>query len=238
MAIPERPDVPALQFELKAGFYTLPTLRVLSPDMDALDALLAERSARAPKFFHNLPLVIDLAAVKDVDLGADFATMIGLLRGYGLIPVGVRSGSPGQQSQARLMELAILPPSRGGTAKARGEPTGSGAANRKPAKVVDAAVRPGERVYAQGADLVLLAPVEAGAEAMADGHVHAYAPVYGRVLAGVSGDRSARVFCTDLRAELVAIAGCRKAASELDAGLSGRPVQLYLEGETVVLRAV
>jgi septum site-determining protein MinC len=232
-ALPERPDVPALQFEIKAGFYTLPTLRVLSPDTEALDALLAERSARAPEFFRNLPLVIDLTEVRDLDLGADFAVMVGMVRGYGLVPVGVRGGSADQQAQARLMELAVLPPSRGGN---RGG-SAPGAAARPP-KVVEAAVRSGQRVYAQGTDLVLLAPVSSGAEVMADGTVHAYAPIRGRVLAGVGGDRTARIFCNDLAAELVSIAGCYRVSEDLDSSLSGRPVQAFLEGDSLLVQPV
>jgi septum site-determining protein MinC len=236
-AIPKRSHVPALQFEIKAGFYTLPTLRVLSPDTDALDALLAERSTRAPEFFRNLPLVIDLSEVRELDLGAEFAVMIGMVRGYGLVPVGIRGGSPSQQEQAHLMELAVLPPSRGGTGKStRPVAAPIPAVEHASAKIVDAPVRSGQRVYARGGDLVLLAPVSSGAEVMADGCIHAYAPVRGRVLAGVQGDEQARVFCTDLNAELVSVAGCYKVNEDLDLGLIGRPVQVFLEGEALRVR--
>lgn len=230
---------PALQFELKAGFYTLPTLRVLGSDPDALDVLLAERSRRAPEFFRNLPLVIDLTAVKEVDLGTEFAMMVGLVRGYGLVPVGIRGGSSSQQEQAKLMELAVLPPTR---AAANPAPEPRAAKQRAgasaPSKIVDAPVRSGQRVYAPGGDLVILSPVSSGAEILADGHVHAYATVRGRVLAGVQGDTSARIFCSDLKAELISVAGQYKLSEDVDARFRGRPVQVMLDGGALVLRRI
>lgn len=231
---------PALQFELKAGFYTLPTLRVLGSDPDALDVLLSERSRRAPEFFRNLPLVIDLTAVKDSDLGADFAMMIGLVRGYGLVPVGIRGGSPLQQEQAKLMELAVLPPTRAGI-----NPASESQGNLKqspgvatPSKIVDAPVRSGQRVYAQGGDLVVLGAVSSGAEILADGHIHAYGRVLGRIMAGVQGDTSARIFCADLSAELVSVAGQYKLSEDIATRFRGRPVQVLLDGGTLVLRRI
>jgi septum site-determining protein MinC len=233
-AISQAAPARALQFELKAGVYTLPTLRVLGADTDALDALLSERAARAPEFFRNMPLVIDLSQVQDLDLGSEFAMMIGLIRGYGLVPVGIRGGSATQREQARLMELAVLPESRAAT-----KPKPSVAATpvgRAPAKIVDAPVRSGQRVYARGGDLILLGAVSSGAEVVADGHIHAYAPVRGRLMAGVLGDVAARVFCTDLTAELVSIAGRYRLHEDLDPRYAGRPVQVTLQGETLVFQ--
>lgn len=234
-AIPEAPSERALQFELKASVFTLPTLRVLGPDTDALDALLSERSARAPAFFRNMPLVIDLSGVQDMELGAEFAMMIGLIRGYGLIPVAIRGGSAAQREQARLMELAVLPESRPGKRPAQAA-TAAPTAGRSPAKIVDAPVRSGQRVYARGGDLVLLGAVSSGAEVVADGHVHAYAPVRGRVMAGVQGDTAARIFCVDLSAELVSIAGRYRVSEDLERRHTGRPVQVSLEGDALVIQ--
>ena len=42
---------------------------------------------------------------------------------------------------------------------------------------------------------------------IADGSIHIYAPLRGRALAGASGNTQARIFTTQLEAELVSIAG-------------------------------
>lgn len=98
----------------------------------------------------------------------------------------------------------------------------------RPTRVISHPVRGGQQVYAEG-DLVLLAPVSAGAEVMADGHIHCYAPLRGRALAGVKGDVNARIFCRELSAELVAIAGHYRIADDLKADpLWGKAVQVAL----------
>src|SRR5690606_38019424 len=68
------------------------------------------------------------------------------------------------------------------------------ATNGRPTKLINYPIRSGQQIYAAGADLIVLAPVSAGAELLADGHIHVYAPLRGRALAGVMGDTSARIF--------------------------------------------
>ncbi|HWU85285.1 MAG TPA: septum site-determining protein MinC, partial [Rhodocyclaceae bacterium] len=98
------------------------------------------------------------------------------------------------------------------------------------AMVVDKPLRSGQRIYAQGGDLVVLAMVSAGAEIIADGNIHIYAPLRGRALAGAQGDHQARIFTTSFEAELVSIAGVyRTFESPQSFGkLGGQPVQVSL----------
>lgn len=108
----------------------------------------------------------------------------------------------------------------------------------RPTRVVTQPVRGGQQVYADG-DLVLLAPVSAGAEVIAEGHIHCYAPLRGRALAGVSGDASARLFCRELAAELVSIAGRYRIAEDLKADpLWGHAVQFSLRDDQLTLAAL
>ena len=76
-------------------------------------------------------------------------------------------------------------------------------------------MRSGKQIYAEGGDLLILAPVSHGAEVIADGNIHVYGPLRGRALAGVQGDSTARIFTTELDAELVSIAGQYKVSEEL-----------------------
>ena len=98
-----------------------------------------------------------------------------------------------------------------------------------PTRVIDRPLRSGQQVYARGSDLVVLAAVNAGAEVIADGSIHIYAPLRGRALAGASGSTAARIFTTRFEAELVSIAGVyRTFASGIPDTLAGRPVQVQL----------
>jgi septum site-determining protein MinC len=95
--------------------------------------------------------------------------------------------------------------------------------------VVNQPVRSGQVIYAQNNDLVVMAPVNAGAQVIADGHVHIYATLRGRAVAGAQGLPGARLFVQKLEAELIAIAGAYMLSDEIPAPARGRAVQVYLE---------
>ena len=95
--------------------------------------------------------------------------------------------------------------------------------------VVRQPVRGGQVIYAQNNDLVVLAPVNAGAQVIADGHVHIYAKLRGRAVAGAKGLPGARIFCQRLEAELVAVSDAYMSAEEIPPPLRGKPAQIWLE---------
>jgi septum site-determining protein MinC len=95
-------------------------------------------------------------------------------------------------------------------------------------RFVDKPLRSGQRIHVKG-DLVVLAAVNPGAEVIADGSIHVYAPLKGRALAGARGDTQARIFTTWLEAELVSIAGIYRTFDlPLDTTLARRPAQIRL----------
>ncbi|MFM0592945.1 septum site-determining protein MinC [Paraburkholderia dilworthii] len=101
--------------------------------------------------------------------------------------------------------------------------------------VVDKPLRSGQRIYAKG-DLVVLGLVSYGAEVIAEGNIHIYAPLRGRALAGVQGNHDARIFCTCLEPELISIAGIyRTTENPLPADVHGKPVQIWLEEEKLMI---
>lgn len=100
--------------------------------------------------------------------------------------------------------------------------------------IVDTPVRAGQRIYARGADLVIMAAVNNGAEIIADGSIHVYAPLRGRALAGASGNTEARIFTASLEAELVSIAGVyRTFENGHPPEIAGKQVQVRLNGERI-----
>ena len=98
--------------------------------------------------------------------------------------------------------------------------------------VVTSPVRTGQQVYAEQADLVVLGMVSEGAEIIADGNIHVYAPMRGRALAGESGDTSARIFLQSMQAELVSIAGIYRVFEQnLPPSLHKKAVQIELQDD-------
>ncbi|UXJ54379.1 septum site-determining protein MinC [Pseudomonas citronellolis] len=118
--------------------------------------------------------------------------------------------------------------------KAPEKPAEPSAPAVRPTKLVTTPVRGGVQIYAAGGDLIVLAPVSPGAELLADGNIHVYGPMRGRALAGVKGDTSARIFCQQLGAELVSIAGNYKVAEDLRRSPQwGQAVHVSLSGDVL-----
>lgn len=226
---------PTAAFDLKAGQFLMPTLVVRDNDVAALERFLAEQVSRLPAFFDQAPIAIDLSGLQDRHELESFPMIVGMLRGHGMIPVGVRGASAEQKAQAQALELAIMPNVRKPPPKpAKG--AAEAAVERTRPMIVDAPVRSGQRVYARDADLILLAGVGSGAEVMADGHVHVYGTLRGRAMAGVSGDTGACIFCRALEAELVSVAGRYRVSENLDEEHVGKAVQVSLAGDRLAFR--
>jgi septum site-determining protein MinC len=226
-------------FELKSGHFTLPNLRLLNTDLEAMDEQLLARVKQAPGFFRHTPVVIDLSQLEDPSAELDFALLVGLMRGYGLVPVAVQGGTPQQQEMAEFLELAILANNkhRKSTGPAQTNPE-KAAPRSSQAKLVNRPIRSGQRVYAGGRDLIVLASVSSGAEVIADGNIHIYGALRGRALAGVRGNREARIFCLKHQAELVAIAGQYRVSEQLEASHADAPTQIYLAEKKLLIERI
>lgn len=112
-----------------------------------------------------------------------------------------------------------------------------GAPVARPTMVIDKPVRTGQRIYAEGANLVVLAIVNAGAELIADGDIHVYAPMRGRAIAGARGNESARIFVHGMEAELLSIAGCFKVFEDgIPENVRAKPAQVHLEGSRLLIQ--
>jgi septum site-determining protein MinC len=105
------------------------------------------------------------------------------------------------------------------------------------ALVIDRPLRSGQQVYAKGRDLVVLSMVNSGAEVIADGHIHVYAPLRGKAIAGARGDAQARILTLCLEPELVSIAGVyRTSENPLPPALLGKPAQVRLVEDKLVMQ--
>ncbi len=93
-------------------------------------------------------------------------------------------------------------------------------------------VRSGQRIYTHG-DLTVVGSVSAGAEVIADGNIHIYGALRGRAIAGAQGNKSARIFCQTLDAELISIAGNYKPNEDIDDEYRGQNIQISLANEKI-----
>jgi septum site-determining protein MinC len=104
--------------------------------------------------------------------------------------------------------------------------------------VVRQPVRSGQVVYAAGGDLIVLAPVNPGAQLIADGNIHVYAPLRGRAVAGAHGCQEARIFCQRLEAELVGVDTAYVACEDIPAERVGKPAQVFFDGGRCVVAPI
>ena len=206
--------MPAL--ELKGRIASLTRLRLLDPDLSKVRSHLEDLARRMPDAVRGMPVVVE------ADFVPDLGALCVLLRAVGMQPLAVAEGVLAEAGRAA--GLAVLPDE----GKARAKAAAATPAARRPARIVDAPVRSGQQIYAEGTDLVVMAPVSPGAEVIADGCVHAYAALRGRAIAGAKGDETARVFCRKFEAELVAVAGVYAVAEQMQ-GVRGFPVQAFLQ---------
>ncbi len=226
-------------FQLKGSMLAITVLELTQNDPERLDRQLAKKVEQAPDFFNNTPLVLALDKLP-ADCELDLPALIALCRKHGLRTLALRAGHPAIVKAAAALDLPVLPPS--GAKERKLDPAArSSAAPAKPAepayrpsRVVTTPIRGGQQIYAQGGDLIVLAPVSPGAELLADGNIHVYGPLRGRALAGIKGDTSARIFCQQLAAEMVSIAGQYKVAEDLRRDpLWAEAVQISLSGDVL-----
>jgi septum site-determining protein MinC len=244
-------------FKLRGGSFTLLVLQLIDLKNPNFFQWLLDKIAQAPNFYRHAPVVLDLEGLADSG-PFNFAELGRRLRQHKLVPVGVQNGTEEQNQGAVNAGMSIFPmwraaqpleqPTAGAPAEAKpaeAKPSEAKPAEAKPAelpgraeagaKLATEPIRSGRQVYARQGDLVVLSTVSAGAELLADGHIHVYGALRGRALAGVSGNTSARIFCRSLQAELVSIAGHWLVREDMDDHLIGRTVQIYLKGELLVI---
>ena len=239
-------------FEIKSATLPLVALVLKSPDLGALAHDLEARFGDIQDFFDHDAMVIDLSRLEsEAPEGerprVDFLALIELLKKYRVVPVGVRGGSAEQTAAALAAGLYPAPDARVSkaapgacnfeVAAQAAEPASQPASQPVPqpaaaptgALVIEKPMRSGQQAYARGRDLVMLAMVNPGAEVIADGHIHVYAPLRGRAIAGARGNTDARIFALSMEPELVSIAGLyRTGEAPLLAAVWGKPTQVRL----------
>lgn len=221
-----------------------------------LEKALKGMTAGTPDFFDDEFAVIDVESIANQTL--DWAKLIPLFKSFGLNPVAIRNAQDKDHESIRAHGLSIDVVSKPRheieaatevqetqAAPAAPAPTVEVApapqvvVKHQPAMVVDTPVRAGQRIYARGCDLIITASVNNGAEVIADGSIHIYAPLRGRALAGATGNTEARIFALSMEAELVSIAGIYRTFENGFPPLQAhQPVQVKLIGDSIEVSSI
>lgn len=224
-------------FQLKGSMLAITIMELAHNDLERLDQQLAAKVAQAPAFFSNTPLILALDKLPEGEGSVAIEPLMAVCKRHGLITLAIRASREEDIESAKALGLPVLPPS-GAREKlielAKPAPEKPKEPEFRPSKVITLPIRGGQQVYAQGGDLIVMAAVSAGAELLADGNIHVYGPLRGRALAGVKGNTQARIFCQQMGAEMLSIAGQYKVAEDLRRDpLWGEAVQVSLADDVL-----
>lgn len=244
-------------FRLRAGNFNLLVLRLLDPRPEMVLPALGDQFRRAPGFLRFAPIVIGLADLAVAPEEVDFRGLIEGLHALEIVPIGTTGGSPqmrqaataaglpplravgGRETEAEApaataippAEAAPIPPAAAAPAAVPPPAVAATPGGGRSALVVTEPVRSGQRIYAEGADLIVTATVNPGGEVIADGNIHIYGALRGRAIAGAQNDAEARIFALNFNPELIAIAGFYVVREGLGDAPIGKPTQVRLDGE-------
>jgi septum site-determining protein MinC len=242
----------SLPIEIKISTVVAISTILHSADPIAIDAALKQMTGGVSDFFEDEFAVIDVAGIAEDAARIDWEALVALLKKYRLNAVAVRGapaalhdviraydlflddGTSGLQTSAGREREMPAAPAETEVPAPTPAPASAPAAAPVHAMIVDTPVRAGQRIYARGTDLIVTAVVNNGAELIADGSIHVYAPLHGRALAGASGNAGARIFALQLQPELVSIAGVYRTFDEgFPAEVARQPAQIRLVGDRI-----
>ena len=202
-----------------------------------LDATLE----RSTSFFTGHAVALDLSAVRLSPNGV--AHLVASLEERNIRVLGIEGVEP--------LEGAGLPPIlRGGRgtqdldlpepeSPPAPAPDNAPRGREQPASLlIEEPVRSGQSVAFVEGDVTILGSVGSGAEIIAGGSIHIYGTLRGQAMAGVTGNRRARIFCHRFEAELLAIGSYYKTADEIDDSVRSGPIQAWLDGNTLKISAM
>lgn len=241
-------------------------LRIRTLDVERLTREMHDRVARAPKLFGRAAVILDFGGLSQIPDVATAKALLDGLRSAGVLPVALAYGTTetellsqqlglpllakfrAQYERAELDAVPAAPPppapapapepARRARAATPAAVPAAPAKAPQPGRMQTSNVRSGQQLYAENCDLTVMATVGAGAEVIADGSIHIYGTLRGRALAGAQGNTTARIFCREFHAELVAIAGHYKVLDDVPDTLRGKAVQVWLEQDQIKIAAL
>lgn len=183
------------------------------------------------------------AVIIDSTVEQELITLIQILVDLGLQPMAAIDGLLGDQ--ARSIQFPVLPSDR---PLQRIKPTTEEKIEANTQKINALAhvtsyhneiLRTGQCLVQEHGDIILNASMNSGSEAIASGNIYVYGTAQGRIIAGASGTHNARIFCQNLNAELISIAGTYCVADDIPLNVQKKPAHIYLnEQQELVFEAL
>ncbi|RAR57040.1 MULTISPECIES: septum site-determining protein MinC [Halomonadaceae] len=241
-------DRASMAFTFKGGMLPMTVMELTSADPERIRDQLESKLSQSPAFFQHTPVVLSVERLDEPHLSLE--RICAVCRANKLLPVAVRGGTDPVKQSAWALGLGWFPPqevrpraleSVANESEADDAASAQDAARTEstPAgRIYRGTVRSGQQLSAQEGDLVVIGAVNAGAEVLAAGNIHVYGALRGRALAGIHGDHDAAIFCRELHAELLSVAGNYKRLEDIDPRLLSSTVQVSLREDQLAIVAL
>ncbi|CAL4322554.1 septum site-determining protein MinC [Buchnera aphidicola] len=229
--------------ELKSSSFTFLVLYLYNNNIEFINKYLYQKIKKNPIFFKNAPIIINISGLLNI---INWIKIKKNIISHGFFIVGVTgckdknfrkiifdSGLP-ILSEGRIQNINFYHNTNFTDKKL------SSITEKKSKKTyfIDKPVRSGQKIYAQYSDLIVTNTVNAGAELVADGNIHIYGLLRGRVLAGANGDTSSKIFCTRLFSELVSISGEYWLSDQIPIQFIGKASLIYLKNKCLTINSL
>ncbi|GAA3911375.1 septum site-determining protein MinC [Halomonas cibimaris] len=241
-------------FTFKGGMLPMTVMELGCADPERIRQQLQSKRTQSPAFFQHTPVVLSVEKLDAPHLSLE--RICAACRDHKLLPVAVRGGTdpvrqsawalglgwfaPAEEPLARrLTSVEKAPQARSKTAPPEAAPAEQAppeAAAVVGARLYRGTVRSGQQVSAADGDLVVVGAVNAGAEVLAAGNIHVYGALRGRALAGIHGDWEAAIFCRELKAELLSVAGNYKRLEDIDSRLLNAPAEVRFHHQQLEIK--
>ncbi|MRN37976.1 septum site-determining protein MinC [Neisseria sp. N95_16] len=229
-------------FDVKSARLDVLAIHLHTADLTELEEFLRQRTGQY-QGLEIVPFVLDMQDFEHPE-SLDLAEVISLFARYGMQILGLRHDNEAWADYAARYHLVFSRGEKSDTPQPpQLQPADIQAVSTtvisNPTVLISTPVRTGQQVYAENGDLIVTGIVSQGAELIADGNIHIYAPMRGRALAGAKGDTNARIFIHSMQAELVSVAGIyRNFEQDLPEHLHKRAVQVSLQDNRLVISAI
>ncbi|PRY63136.1 septum site-determining protein MinC [Vreelandella songnenensis] len=244
-------DSADVAFTFKGGMLPMTVMELTSADPEHIRRQLAGKLSQSPAFFQHTPVVLSVEKLDEPHLALE--RICAVCRDHKLLPVAVRGGAepvrqsawalglgwfaPVEEGRARALESVSRTPISTAEETAQAETTSSEIESHTAVtRLFRGTVRSGQQVSAADGDLVVIGAVNAGAEVLAAGSIHVYGALRGRALAGIHGNTHAGIYCRELEAELLSVAGNYKRLEDIDSQLLGCAVEVHFTEEQLEIK--
>ncbi|CAL4323225.1 Septum site-determining protein MinC [Buchnera aphidicola (Protaphis terricola)] len=239
--------------EIKGSNFTLLVLYLKDNNIDLINKSLYKKIKEYPQFFKNAPIILNVSnllldqmnwsKIKDVVISHGFfiVGVTGCKDEY-IKKIVINSGLP-ILLEGKKIENLKKDINENISTFYKVHNFKNIKVNKKIKKIekthiINKPVRSGQKIYAKYSDLIVINNVSAGAELVADGNIHIYGSLRGRVLAGANGDIKSNIFCTALFAELLSISGKYWLSDQIPLEFIGKSAQIYLNNKVLTINSL